>query len=82
MRRLKDKARMYREKEGHAGGYVIFYNHEIAGWTRDLTAENAQSWMPGCAAYDEQGNCWYAGGGDEYEGAERWEGPFTAGGGE
>jgi len=76
MRRLKDKADAYRQHEGLKGGYVIFYYYEVAGWTKELTAENAQSWVPGCIAYDENGSWWHATGGNEYDGAERWEGEF------
>jgi len=76
MKRLKDRVQAYRENEGFEGGYVIVFHYEIAGWTRHLTNETAQGWMPGCIAYDEQGEWWHATGGDEYEGAERWEGSF------
>lgn len=76
MRRLKDKAEAYRQNEGLKGGYVIFYYHKLAGWTLHLTDENAQSWTPGCIAYDENGNWWHTAGGNEYDGAERWEGEF------
>ena len=78
MRRLKDRAEEYRQNGGHRGGYVLFYGHELAGWSLELTAQNAQSWMPGTIAYDEAGNWYNAMGGNEYDGAERWDGPWGA----
>lgn len=64
-------AREYRAERGQVGGYVIFYLGEPCGWRKDLS--EADGWLPGCIALDEQGQRYGAMGGSDYSGAERWE---------
>lgn len=63
--------REYLAERGYSGGHVIFYLGEICGWRKELS--EAGGWRPGCIAVDEQGNRWGAMGGNDYDGAERWE---------
>lgn len=63
--------REYLAERGCSGGHVIFYRGQICGWRRDLS--EGGGWLPGCLALDELGNRWAAMGGNEYDGADRWE---------
>jgi len=66
-----DQANAYREEMGFSGGLVIFFGSEIAAWVKDLNGRC--TYVPGCIAVDETGNEWVALGGNDYDGAERWE---------
>lgn len=52
------------------GGYVICYQGEVSGWTSTLNTP--ASWTPGCIAVAEDGKCYEATGGDDYNGAKSW----------
>jgi len=71
MKSLKVKIKEFLEERGYQGGYTIVSNSEVSGWTRNL--DNPGGWMPGCGAVDQHGNKWVAKGGNDYDGAERWE---------
>lgn len=64
-------AQEYRAERGLKGGYVVCHNDQAVGWEREL--DNASGWAPGCYAFDSQGGEWVAVGGNDYDGAERWE---------
>lgn len=69
---LSDKAAEYRHQNGRDTGYVIIgTDGDVAGWTIDLS--RPYGWMPCCIAIDKVGNQWLARGGDDYNGAKRWE---------
>ena len=71
MKSLREQIAEYRAERGYQGGYTIVCNSEVSGWTSNL--DNPGGWMPGCVAIDEAGNQWFAKGGNDYDGAERWE---------
>ena len=72
MRNLKERIAQYRAERQIEGGYVVTYDGEISGWIATLDS-SASGWVPWCVAYDVSGNKWVAVGGDEYDGAEKWE---------
>ncbi len=53
------------------GGVVILFNNEVQGWSDELRDPNL--WVPGCIACDSDGNQFLAVGGNNSDGAERWE---------
>lgn len=68
---LKKRAE-YLAENLRAGGVVIINKHgEPCGWTNKL--RDPQSWEPGCIAVEENGNCWTAIGGNDYDGATYWQ---------
>lgn len=67
----KALVREYLAEQGLTGGYGILYLGELCGWRADL--READGWRPGCIAVDEDGNRWGAMGGNDDDGAERWE---------
>lgn len=71
MKSLKEQIKEFLAERGYQGGYTIVCNSEIGGWVNSL--DNPGSWMPGCIAIDNDGNQWIALGGNDYDGAERWE---------
>lgn len=66
-------ARQYRQGEGsdYEGGVVIVFQDQVGGWVNEL--RDPQLWEPGCIAVDLEGNQWVATGGNDYDGAVRWE---------
>ena len=50
---------------------IIVFRSEIKGWVNEL--RDPQHWLPGCIAVDIGNNVYKAVGGNEYNGAERWE---------
>ena len=71
-RRLRAIATRYRsEKPGHEGGAVLIWNGVAYGWKNAL--RDPRSERPGAYAVDVCGQVLMAVGGNEYEGAERWE---------
>lgn len=71
MKSLKVQISEYRAERSLTGGYVVISGDEIAGWAAALF--NPSGWMPGCIAIDKDGKKWIAKGGNDYDGAERWE---------
>ena len=67
----RSKAKSYRSELGHQGGFVIFSGSEAVAWVKDL--QGLRTYVPGCIAVDEHGTEWVATGGDDYDGAEKWE---------
>lgn len=65
-----NKARAYRELRDLKGGFVVFYEGEVAGWSHDFP--RAEAYVPCCVAVDVVGKEWVALGGNEHEGAQRW----------
>ncbi len=68
-------ARRYRQKirpdlASH-GVVVINRSGEACGWVNCL--RDPSHWEPGCRAVDVNGSQWLAVGGNDYDGAERWE---------
>jgi len=53
------------------GGIVLVFDGEAYAW-RDKV-RNPETERPNALAVDEAGNVWIATGGDDYNGAERWE---------
>lgn len=53
------------------GGVVIIFNDVATGWVAELPP--ASQWTPGGIAVDEEGRTWRASGGNENDGALRWE---------
>ena len=51
------------------GGYLILVNDRIDGWKLELS----NGWVPGTIARDADGNEFKAVGGNDYDGAEKWE---------
>lgn len=68
---LVEVANAWRKERGYQGGFVILYQGEVTGWKAFL--ERPESQTPGCIAIDELGRQWVAAGGDEYNGALRWD---------
>ncbi|SOB76142.1 hypothetical protein SAMN04488490_1818 [Marinobacter sp. LV10R510-11A] len=66
-----NKAREFRSEWGYPRGLVIFLGDKVAGWVRDLEGEC--TYVPDCIAVDESGSEWVAVGGNDYDGADRWE---------
>ena len=65
-------ARRYRsDYPGHDDGVVLVWQGEAYGWKNEL--RDPQSERPGVYAVDADGNVWEAVGGNDYDGAERWE---------
>lgn len=65
-------AQRYRsDNPGHDDGVVLVWQDEAYGWKDKL--RDPQSERPGVYAVDANGNAWEAVGGNEYDGAERWE---------
>lgn len=66
-------AATWRETMGYIGkgGVVVVFDGVANGWMNEL--RDPQNWQPGCIAADEAGNVWIAQGGNDYDGAERWE---------
>lgn len=72
MNAIKQAAAQYRqENPDHQGGVVLIYQCEAYGWKDQL--RDPQSEQPGTYAVAEDGNAWVAVGGNNYDGAERWE---------
>lgn len=70
MNNLKSLADAYRATRELKGGYVVFYESEVAGWSHDFP--RAEAYAPYCVAVDVAGKEWVALGGNEQEGAQRW----------
>ena len=70
---MEKRIKEFREMIGAANsGYVILSDNRIPyGYMAELTP--ASSWLPGCIAVDKDGNKLLAVGGDNCNGAERWE---------
>lgn len=71
---LVDKAAAYRKENPSADyleGYVVFFDAKAIGWTAHL--HYPKSWMPGTIAIGPKNQQFVARGGDEYNGADRWE---------
>lgn len=64
-------AEQYRRARKLPGGYVICFDGKATGWRRNLSETGG--WVPGCFAFDADGNGWEAVGGNDHCGAERWE---------
>ncbi|GGE75730.1 hypothetical protein GCM10011533_30090 [Streptosporangium jomthongense] len=71
MSNRREQANNYREVRGLFGGYVVLFGNDVSGWAKDFPRPEA--YVPGCIAVDEAGNQWEAVGGNEQDGAERWE---------
>ena len=56
---------------GHAEGVVLVWQDEAYGWKDRL--RDPESERPGVYAVDAKGRVWEAVGGNDYDGAERWE---------
>lgn len=70
--RLIDLANRYRADNPRLhGGYVVIYQGEVSGWTAGLATP--ESWCPDCIAVSEDGLCYEAQGGDDYNGAKSWK---------
>lgn len=64
-------ANKYRVEHNKASGVVIVRQGVVAGWIGWL--RDPRHWQPGCVAIDIDGREWVAVGGNETDGAERWE---------
>lgn len=64
-------ANEYRAESGTAGGAVIIYNNEVAGWQDEL--RDPQHWVPGCLAIVGEDLVFIAMDGNDDEGAKNWE---------
>ena len=77
LKQMKKLARQFREERPNIPerkGFVIFWLMQVTAWTLDL--EDPKRWSPGCIAINSEGALWEAKGGNEQDGAERWE-PLT-----
>lgn len=54
-----------------ASGVVLVFDGEAYGWKNTL--RDPQHERPGAMAVDVEGRVWIAKGGNDYDGAERWE---------
>ena len=72
-----DIAQRWREERGYTGkgGVVIVFNDVATAWCEALP--EPRGWAPSCIAVDEDGRTWWATGGNENDGAHRWE-PYGA----
>ncbi|MGP9772199.1 hypothetical protein [Halomonas citrativorans] len=71
-RHLAETAEQFRrDNQGCIGGVVLTWQGEEYGWKNEL--RDPQSERPGAYAIDAKGNTWKAVGGNDYDGAERWE---------
>lgn len=69
---LNDLAKQWRDNRPDLrGGVVVIFNGKVDGWVHKL--RDPDHWVPGCIAVDESGAQWISVGGDDYNGAERWE---------
>lgn len=57
--------------KGRKGGVVIVFDGKVTSWVSGL--HSPKHWAPGCIAVDENGNQWLSAGGDELNGAQRWQ---------
>lgn len=65
-------ARRYRsDYPGHDDGVVLVWQGEAYGWKNEL--RDPQHERPGVYAVDADGRAYLAMGGNDYDGAERWE---------
>ncbi|WP_075882071.1 hypothetical protein [Vreelandella massiliensis] len=72
MNAIKQAAAQYRqENPDNVDGVVLIYQGEVCGWKNEL--RDPQSERPGTYAVAEDGSVWQAVGGNDYDGAERWE---------
>lgn len=70
--KIQKIASRWRSTNGYTdkGGVIILHEKKVQGWVNKL--RNPESWMPGCIAVKENGDCYVAQGGNRYDGAERW----------
>ena len=52
-------------------GFVVVCNDQSCGWINVI--RNPECWAPGCIAVGTNGDLWQAMGGNDYDGAARWE---------
>jgi hypothetical protein len=72
MNAIKQAAAQYRqENPDHTGGVVLIWQGEAYGWKNEL--RDPQSERPGVYAVADDGRAWVSAGGDDYNGAQRWE---------
>ena len=68
---IEEQIKQFREYWGHKEGFVVVSpSNTIGGHMKDLSYTD---WFPGSIAVDKDGNKWIAVGGDNQNGAERWE---------
>lgn len=60
-----------KERPDLKNGYVVVFDNTLTGWTS--TTENPQGFAPGCKAISDNGLVFLATGGDEHNGAQRWD---------
>lgn len=71
-KRITKVAEQYRRDNPECtGGVVLIWQGQEYGWKNEL--RDPQSERPGAYAVDAKGNAWQAVGGNDYDGAERWE---------
>lgn len=63
--------RVEQSESMRSGGVVLVFGGEVYGWKNEL--RDPQHERPGVAAVDVAGNVWIATGGNDYDGAQRWE---------
>lgn len=68
---VKKAIKWRKERARLVGGVVILFEGDVQGWCNEL--RNPEHWQPGCVAVDVNLACWQAVGGNEYDGAERWQ---------
>ncbi|EPO2772426.1 hypothetical protein ACT7V1_004166 [Salmonella enterica subsp. enterica] len=68
----RELAKQYRaENPDHAGGVVVVYDRVACGWMDTL--RDPHTWAPMSLAVDVSDNIWLAMGGNDDDGAARWE---------
>jgi len=72
MVKARQQVKRWRDDNGYAGkdGVVVVYGDEVQGWVNEL--RDPQHWTPGCIAITEDGTCYEARGGNDYDGADHW----------
>ncbi|PTY03672.1 hypothetical protein DB347_20785 [Opitutaceae bacterium EW11] len=65
-------AKQYRAEEPDlaGSGFVVVFDGQVCGWTRDLATPSAR--RPGCYAVGTDGTVHRAEGGDQQSGARQW----------
>ena len=68
---LQQLAAQIRANYNRPHGVIVIHDSKYCGWMDRL--RNPEHWMPGTVAVEPDQTCHIATGGNDYDGAERWE---------
>lgn len=69
--KILEAVRAYRQEHNKSAGVVLVYGNEVYGWKNAL--RDPQHERPGALAVDVDEKVYTAVGGNDQDGAERWE---------